>query len=518
MCGIAGLIQLEGVSDADLEPLLHALAHRGPDGQGTYINRTGQVGLVHTRLAIVDLEGGKQPFVSRDGREGLVANGEIYNHQEIRRHLDDYHFDTQSDCEVILPLTKRFGREAYPKLRGMFAYGVWLGVHRTLTLGRDPFGIKPLHYWCDGKRFAFASEIKALLALPFIQATLNRDALWDFFNLRYCPGEETLFDGIKRLPPASVMQVKLEDDHLVTQITSFQGDLPTLSAEGDGTSEDDVATAIEESLSAHMMADVPVGAYLSGGLDSSTLTTLAARKNSHLHTFTLGFGEESDENEDAARLAQSLGTHHHDLISSDELFDHLPAAVMALEEPKINGVQGFLLAQQTRPHVKVALSGLGGDELFLGYSRNEIHHRFARLARWMKRMPIAGRVFENAALAGFRAFGGLRHQHSLRGLLYLARLGEASVAAHLLRNAFDSHLRAIGSPFSREFAAEQSHRPSLGDRFAKDFARYAEGQDANALLVGAVQHELTSKLPNDYLLNEDRVSMAHGLEVRVPFL
>ena len=509
MCGLAGMIGPE--ADATVvQRMMAALRHRGPDESGV-LSRPG-VCLGHQRLSIIDLSTGRQPIANEDETVWIVFNGEIYNFRELRSELEakGHRFTTRSDTEVIVHLYEESGATAFARLDGIFAFALWDDRRRCLFLARDHFGVKPMHYQWDGTTLRFASEIKALLADPAVPRELNVQGLHDFLNVRYLPGHETLFAGIERLPPAHYLrwhdgalslqrywQLSVDEEPTVT---------PAAWAEG-------IRERLVDAVRRQLVSDVPLGVYLSGGLDSSALVAAASGcASAPLQTFTLGFGEPTDELADARVVANRFHTVHHELTLGADPLAELPAVVWHVEEPKVNIVQGYLLARFAREQVKVALGGLGGDELFGGYDIYRYIAPLQGLHRWIPRRVADGPLAWFSRLAyDVQEHAGLRwHEHRL-GLQWLASVGNRARMYALLRNAWDYNPDLAGRLYGP--ALRDLRLRPVEDIFAPYF--YNNG---TSMVAQALRAEFETKMVDDFLLNEDRVSMAHGLEVRVPFL
>ncbi len=500
MCGIAGWFSPLPIDSGDalprLQNMIAAIAHRGPDGRG-YVC-TAHAALGHARLAIIDLEGGRQPLKDPTRDVTIVFNGEIYNYPQLRRELQGqvHVFATHSDTEVILKLYLQEGAGGFDQLRGMYAFALWDGERRRAILARDPQGIKPLFYRLDHGGLGFASEAKALLAGGHAAAELDESSLHLLMNFRYLPGERTLFRGIEQLAPGEILQWDLAGR---TQRFTIA---PPSSAPGA-----DVLAALEDSVAVHLTADVEVAAYLSGGMDSAAVAALAARKNPALRTFTLRVGDDPREADHAAQTAALLGVRNQVLECHADMNSLLPRLIWHLETPKVNAVQVALLARHTVRHVKVALSGLGGDELFLGYN----------LFRWLAQAHDLGRI-----LPGFlgRLLGGAGGEivrrlqrapwsEAERAMRIVGELPDWPRVYGLMRNVWDSPAlrRLIYGPRLLDSA--------LPDAFDVIRARWPAGMDP---VMAAARYERREKMVNDLLWNEDRCSMAAGLEVRVPFV
>lgn len=499
MCGIAGWFTPGPTPRPEerLGAMLAAIAHRGPDGRG--LACFPQAALGHARLAIIDLEGGAQPMRAL-GRDLTIAfNGEIYNYRELRRGLEAHGlaFATGSDTEVILNLYQAEGVAGLPRLRGMYAFALWDGDRGAGVLVRDPLGIKPcfVHQTPDGGLW-FGSEAKALLAAHPGLAELDTAALHLLLNFRYLPGDLSLFRGIRQLPPGAVWTWSPTGLRRATLAPPppLDPDRPLLEA-------------LRDSVQAHLEADVEVGAYLSGGIDSATVAALGRGPRGIGRTFTLAVGDDPREAQYAARSAELLGVAN---LCEPPLADParvLPRLVWHLETPKVNALQVYQLAGFAARHVKVALSGLGGDELFLGYNAHRLLHLYGgidqALPRWATR-PV-GRALASA----LGRVSPLAWSEPERAGLMLAATGHWDRVYGLLRNLWDS------PGMRRRVYGERMLDADLPDAFAVLAGRWQGGADPVAAMAAT---EWREKMVNDLLWQEDRVSMAHGLEVRVPFV
>lgn len=501
MCGIAGWFDAATDAQADgalLERMTTRLAHRGPDGRGTAFSGSAAFG--HTRLAIIDLASGDQPMRGPDGDTWITYNGEIFNFRELRRELEarGERFHTVSDTEVILRLYRLHGVDGFARLRGMYAFALWDARRREGWLVRDPMGIKPLFVaHVPGGRLLFASEAKAILAAEPRHAALDEDALNLAMNFRYIPGGSSMFRGVRQLA-AGRMLCWREDGSAREQ---------PLASAPEPPGEPSVLEAIQDSVRYHLCADVQVGSYLSGGLDSALITALAVREAGPLPTFTLDVGDDPAEARNAADTAAVLGVTNLRGECSDIGLERLASLVWHLEVPKINALQVSDLARMTAGHVKVALSGLGGDELFLGYNAHRILHA-ALLAERTLPGPLR-RGLAGAAGPLVRALGGPVWSEGDRALQMLKKLGDWPTTYGILRNVWDDPAlrRRIYGP--RMLDA----RPA--DAFETLATLWPRDGDP---LAAMVEFEWREKMVNDLLWQEDRASMAEGLEVRVPFV
>jgi asparagine synthase (glutamine-hydrolysing) len=510
MCGVVGMVGV-GADEGIVRRMSAMVRHRGPDEDGCW--SAEGVSLGHQRLRVIDLATGRQPIANEDGSIRIIYNGEVYNFRALRRELESkgHRFATASDTEVIVHLYEEEGPMGFARLDGIFAFAIWDAPRRSLVLARDPFGVKPLHYHFDGATLRFGSEIKALLSDPAVPRRLNPQSAHDFLNIRFVPGEATLFADIHRLPPGHYLVWRDGTIALTRywQLGQTEDDRPSADRWAEGIRER-LAHAVERQL----VSDVPLGLYLSGGLDSSALVAAAKpHLNGSLRTFTLGFNEPTDELDDARLVAEHFHTEHHATTLDANPLAHLPAVVWHAEEPKVNVLQGYLLARFARAHVTVALGGLGGDELFGGYDIYRYLAPLAGLHRWMP-SPIANGPLEWISRLAFAAQDRPStwrwHEHRL-GVQWLASVGRRERMYALLRNAWDFN----------PGLADRLYGPAMREtpfRLVEDFFTPYFSNDGTSMLTQTLRAELEQKMVNDFLLNEDRVSMAHGLEVRVPFL
>src|SRR5262245_7121223 len=388
MCGIAGIVAFDPrdrVNEHRLTAMRDVMRHRGPDGDGLYID--GPVGLAHRRLSIVDVNGGQQPMSNEDASVWVVFNGEIYNHADLRPGLEQrgHHYRTRSDTETILHLYEEKGERVVEDLHGMFAFAVWDRPRRRLLLARDRLGIKPLYYTMTGNELLFASEIKSLLAVSRSRPSFNRERLPEFLATRFLSDEETFFCGIRKLMPGHVASWSLTDGFQTRRYWS----LPHRAEQLPPTQASCVAEVrhrLEGAVRSHLMSDVPLGIFLSGGIDSSALAAMMARAvPDRIRTFAVGFSEsEANELPYARLVAGAIGSEHREvLVSPSEYFGALPHLIWHEDEPIAftSSIPLYFVARLARDHVKVVLTGEGADELFLGYNRYRATLWNARLGR-----------------------------------------------------------------------------------------------------------------------------------------
>lgn len=473
MCGIAGIVHTDArcVDRAALCQMNDALAHRGPDGSGIWLD--GPAGLAHRRLAVIALSGGQQPMVSSDSGIVLVFNGEIYNYIELRNTLraDGVRFTGDSDTEVVLRAYEQWGDEAVDRLHGMFALAIWHPGRRRFFAARDRLGIKPFYYrWRHGI-LTFASELKAILAADSSPERLNEQSFDSYLQRQYVPAPETMVGGIRHLPPASTLVITSHSQEPAPVIRRYwrARAMPHAPATVDAFQQ-----LLADAVRTHLVADVPVGALLSGGVDSSLVVAHMTRLSSApVHTFSVRFEDERlDEGRAARAVADRLGTIHHEHVVTDaDAVAALPCVAAALDEPLADyaALPTYLVAKHASAYVKVVLSGEGADELFAGYRR----YRRDRL------------------------------------LAPLARLRAPYQPSHVFSRAEVTRLRG--------HAPEVAHQPrlptDLGTREPGESERRVSGT-LNALLL----RDLEGWLPDDLLVKVDRMTMRSSLEARVPYL
>jgi asparagine synthase (glutamine-hydrolysing) len=509
MCGICGLVSLDGgiVERAVVEAMNDALVHRGPDSGGAFVD--GVVGLAARRLAIIDLEGGDQPIANEDGSIVVVQNGEIYNFRELRAGLEQrgHRFTTRCDTEVLVHLYEEHGSAFAARLRGMFAIAIWDARERRLVLARDPFGIKPLYYRVVGNALSFASELKALLRQPGFSREIDHDALAAYLAFSFVPAPLTIFRQARKLPPGSVLvwnEVQGSDVRIERYAEPRPVSADELRREDERTLAEELRERLRDSVRAHLVSDVPVGVLLSGGLDSSTLTALAALESRDpVRTFTIGFDErEFDERGPARQIAERYGTDHHELVLRPDAAALLPEMVVAFDEPfaDSSAIPTYLVSSLAHAHVKVALSGEGGDELFGGYNYYVGHLLAPRLAPVASALrPLVERLPTSTAKASTLDWRAKRFVR----------------AAHLPMLERHFEWKSIFAREERDAVVEPERR----GRDALDLlrARYTTSKGADDL-ARAVDLDLGIFMVDDMLVKTDRASMAHSLEARVPLL
>jgi len=508
MCGIAGWIlpASRAPHERAVRPMLEAIAHRGPDGEGVCAfaaSRGGErVVLGHRRLAIIDPDGSRQPMLDEAARLALTFNGEIYNFRELRGELEKlgHRFARDSDTEVLLRAYQQWGTDAVTRLRGQFAFAIWDGARERLFLARDRFGEKPLFLREAAGGLVFASEIKALARAPLAAPQIDPAAIWECLAYRYVPGPRTLFREIRKLPPATV--AVWESGRLrETRYWTPPDRLPRRgAAPADPAGE--FAARLEETVHLEMVSDVPFGAFLSGGIDSSTVVALMCRFGTRVKTFSVGFAESGyryDELQHAAALARRLGTEHHELVVSHrELMQYLPQLVASRDAPvsEPSDIPIYLLAREASRTVKMVLTGEGSDELLGGYRKHMVENRIGSLPKLLRRGLLA-------PLA-----------HALPARLREVKIALASLACDDWR---ERYVRWFGA---QDFAQRRKLAPGLaqpdpGENFEQ---RQFDVDPGTSPLRRVLYYDQTSWLPDNLLERGDRMSMAASIEARVPFL
>jgi asparagine synthase (glutamine-hydrolysing) len=506
MCGICGIVSNDSrVERETVERMSEALVHRGPDSDDAVFD--GMAALAARRLAIIDLETGDQPIANEDRTIHVVQNGEIYNYRELREELQaaGHRFRSRGDTEVLVHLYEEHGLQFAERLRGMFAIAIWDRPRRRLVLVRDRFGIKPLYYHVADGTLAFASELKALLRLPAFSRELDLDALEAYLAFSFVPGPLTIFRAAKKLSPGTVLV--WEDGEIRLERYARPRPVPAVSTrwEDENEAAEELRRRLADSVRAHLIADVPVGVLLSGGIDSCTLAALAALETpGKVSTFTIGFDEPGFDERDRARpLAQRYETDHHELVARPNAIELLPTLAETFDEPfaDAGAIPTYIVSRLARQHLKVVLSGEGGDELFGGYNYYTGHllaPRFRAAAVLLR--PLVERLPVSTA-------GPSTLEHRAKTFVR---------GAHL--SLLERH-QAWKEIFSADARAEL-YRPGHPDTRApiELLRRHYEESDGADELARAMDLDLGIFLVEDMLVKTDRASMANSLEARVPFL
>jgi len=526
MCGILGRIELSKDTAAfkDLRALTHTLAHRGPDHEAHLIEPP--VALGHARLSIIDLDKrSHQPMTDLSGRYTLVFNGEIYNYKELRQECEQlgYRFKTQSDTEVLLVLYLHFGEACLPKLNGFFAFGMYDRREKTVFLARDRFGIKPLLYFKNDKSFGFASELRTLMKMGF-EKQIDKVSLFTYFKFNYIPAPNTILCNYYKLEPGHSIKVTWSGQSIQTDKTKWYT-IPYDPSEEKDLSAHDYKQAqkvlkrfMRESVRRRLVADVPVGTFLSGGIDSSIITALASEEKTDIESFSLGFPDQPyfDETQYAQRVAKHLGVKHHMFnVRNEELLDSAEQVLEHLDEPfaDSSALNVNLLAKYTRQHVKVALSGDGGDELFGGYHKHGaefqirnaklLEHSVGNMKGLWDRLPASRNGRIGNTVRQLKKFAdGYQLSHRDRYWRWAGILTEEEA-----NYFFQEPMLVRDQRLSDDAHAFKKRKDNLLKHISK------QGTLNEVLLSDTLM-----VLPNDMLYKVDSMSMAHSLEVRTPML
>jgi len=505
MCGIAGIVNVDSDHAVDyglLEQMCSAIRHRGPDDLGIWVN--GSVGIGMTRLSVIDVSAGHQPMHNEDKTLWIVFNGEIYNYRELREGLitRGHRFLTNTDTEVILHLYEDHKEDCVQHLRGMFAFAIWNIKDQELFIARDRLGIKPLYYFFDGKRFVFGSEAKAVLQCPDIPREPYAPALVNYFFYGYVPDPQTSFSGLSKLPAAHYLTYRA-GKVLTRRYWDVQYNSDTVHSEEYYIER--LIEILDESVRIHLVSDVPLGAFLSGGIDSGLVVALMSRHVTEpVKTFSIGFAEQAyDELPYARKVAQRYQTDHHEEIVNPDAESLIKDLVRQFDEPfaDSSAIPTYYVSRLARKHVKVALSGDGGDELFGGYT-HYLDGAVVRYSRWIPK-PV--------------------RQHLLFPLS--KRLPDMFPGANTLRHISCSEEQRIVRKYTRHLSTfhEQIFSPELTERITTtdpsplihDLLRTTQGKHQ----LTRLQHiDLNTYLPGDILTKVDRTSMLVSLEARVPIL
>ncbi|MCA9472999.1 MAG: asparagine synthase (glutamine-hydrolyzing) [Nitrospirales bacterium] len=514
MCGIYGILNFSehqiGQPDV-LDRMGKVMVHRGPDDHGEYVGPGILLGM--RRLAIIDVAGGHQPIANETNTLWTVCNGEIYNFRELRETLSrqGHTFSSKSDSEVVVHAYEQYGDEFITCLDGMYGFALWDTARRRLLVGRDRLGIKPLYYYNDGFRLVFASEVKSILAVPGVSAELDPAALQEYLTLGYTPAPYSMFRGIQKLPPASM----LIWENGRCEIRSYW-QFPDSDAIDHSMDEQEWAEAVVEAFEAavvsQMVSDVPLGAFLSGGIDSSSVVALMAKNSRQpVKTYSIGFedsegGQYYNELPYARRIAELFGTDHKEILVRPDVASLLPHLLWHMDEPMADAafITTYLVAEFARRDVTVILSGVGGDELFGGYRRylGEYYGQYYnRVPQWLRHhvlTPLA------------RALPSDRHSP----LLNLSRYARSFMLSNQL--SFAERYRTYVQVFNHAQRSRLLQQPGSSDM--DTLGTVLAGSKSGDALRRLLQVDLSTQLPDDLLLLTDKMTMAVSLECRVPIL
>ncbi len=501
MCGISGIYHHSINSPVDrdlLKAMNDKISHRGPDGSGFFSCES--LGLGHRRLSIIDLAEGDQPIYNEDGSVVIVFNGEIYNYKELRKELIDkgHHFKTHSDTEVIVHLYEDKGIECLEQLNGMFAFALWDKKKQSLFVARDRLGEKPLYYQNEKGRFTFASELKAILVDPLVERKIDISVVDDYLAYGYVPSPKTIISKVKKLPPAHYLLI--ENGNVRIEKYWDLSINPPKQDISEAEYKERFRELINDSVKLRLRSDVPVGAFLSGGVDSSFTVALASQQaDKPISTFSVGFKEQDfDELSYASKVARQYNTDHHEIILDEIDLTLFPEMVAHFDEPfgDASAIPTYYVTREAAKHVKVCLSGDAGDELFCGYTR----YNHEPLEKVLDKIPASLRKAAFSSVA-----------HALPDHLPGKGL--------LQRMATSGNIRWQGkvgpfSPGERSSLFRPEHRPNISEEWLfKEFFSAGSSSVSDFMLADQATY-----LPDDILVKVDRNSMWHGLEVRVPFL
>ena len=514
MCGICGIFYRERARRVERDTLAEMnrrIIHRGPDDDGFFVE--GNAGLAMRRLSIIDIQTGHQPISNEDENLWIVYNGELYNHQELRKDLEarGHRYRTKSDTETIIHLFEEYGRDCVKYLRGMYAFAIWDRRKRELFIARDRLGIKPLYYHYDGKTLLFGSEIKAILAHPGVSAEFNRATLAEYLAFGYIPEPETTYAGIRKLLPGHTLELGETGELRITQYW----DLTPQADDGSHSRQhyvDRYRTLLEECVSSHLMSDVPLGVFLSGGLDSSAVAGLTTKtRREPIETFAVGYGEEAYSELPFARMvAKHIGSKHHEVrLSREEFFQTLPRLIWHEDEPIVwpSSVSLYFVARLARERVTVVLTGEGSDETLAGYTRYAWTLKNSRMDRAYRMLvPELGREWVRRGIHAGPLSGAL---HRKLEHTFLIRDGASWPSFY-----FDNFYSAFSGPEQERLLTPET-RAICGDAYAgsMEYWNASSGDMLHRMLYTDIKTYLV-----ELLMKQDQMSMAASIESRVPFL
>lgn len=513
MCGICGISMKNGkpVQPNDIKKMCDVMTHRGPDDEGFYFIKN--IGLGMRRLKIIDLETGHQPIHNEDKTIWLILNGEIYNFSELRRELErkGHHFYTKSDTEVIVHLYEDYGLKSLEMLNGMFCFALWDSRNDLLLVARDRLGIKQIYYYEDDQKIVFGSEIKTILSQSWFDREIDYQALSDYFSLQYIPSPKTIYRKIRKLPPASFISIG-DGKSTISRYWSLDYGQPRLSGK---EALDTIDLELQRSVRLQMISDVPLGAYLSGGIDSSLLVAMMAKESElPVETFSIIWDSDSkafDERGYARFVAERYKTNHHEFLVKPEIEDVIDKIIHAFDEPFADdsAIPNYYIARETKQYVTVALSGLGGDEMSAGYER----YIGMKLLHIYRMLPKKIRTnFFSKIIQGF--------PDSKKGSLWIERMK---------RFVRISDLDFAESYFSISSKVEPQEKTGLFTREARErmgsenssiacFSEFIDECMSSDELDRMLYVDMNTYMVDQLLVLSDRMSMAHSLELRVPYL
>lgn len=508
MCGITGKYNFkysEPIDRSLAAEMIKVITHRGPDDEGSYFSPNGNLFLGHRRLSIIDLSTGHQPLSNEDGTIWIVFNGEVYNFPDLKKELISYghKFRTHSDTEVIVHAYEQWGKESFSKLNGMYAFALWDNKEQELIITRDPFGIKPVYYLINNDTFIFGSEIKSILTNPEVAREVDTTALYNYFTFTYVPSPYTVFKDIFKLKPGHFISIKNKNISIkrfyynTTQIVNFNNEKEII-----GQLQEHIYNAVKR----QMISDVPIGAMLSGGVDSSTVATIMSQiSDSPIKTFTVGFEDDFELNElkDAKFIADKIGSEHYELVVSSEDYNKLlPFSVWHMEEPVATGsiLAYYMICKLAASKVKVVLTGQGADEPFAGYPR----HLGEYYGKYYRAIPLPLRNFIISPI-----INSLKRNEQLKRAVF-------SLEEPVTEKRFLRIYQTLQKELTKELYTQNGFDwDSLTLGAIQEWQNDASGfDDLNKLLYS----DSRLSLPDNLLLYGDKMAMAVSLEARVPFL
>jgi asparagine synthase (glutamine-hydrolysing) len=510
MCGICGKVSPDGVDPGLLRQMADEICHRGPDDEGYYLE--GNAGLASRRLSIIDVAAGKQPISNEAGNIWIVYNGEIYNFPALREHLAErgHRFATHTDTEVVVHLYEEYGPDCVKNLRGMFAFAIWDERAQRLFMARDALGQKPLYYAQPNGDFLFGSEIKSLLRSGQITPRLDARAMNHFISLRYIPREMTLFEGVSKLPAGHTLTYE-NGKVTIKQYWDLEYEPKLQGSEEEITAE--LRRLLLDTVSCHMLSDVPLGAFLSGGIDSSLVTAMMCTlSDTPVKTFSIGVRDQSfNELPFARMIARRYNTEHHELVVEPDVVGALPDMLWHMEEPVDPFAFGvYSVAKLASQHVKVVLGGDGGDEMFAGYDRylgNQLVDLYCLLPRPLRRRvvePLIKRLPDNYA-----------YNSRVQKLRWMAAMSESSAGERYAQSA--AFLR-FGHAHKKALYTEQLWRKVGEGESTEELIGYFNAANARHPVDKMLYTDVKTRLADHLLMIVDRMTMAHSLEGRSPFV
>lgn len=508
MCGFTGIIsksQRDKISD-----MTSAIIHRGPDGEGFY--QDDNIALGHRRLSIIDLDGGKQPISNESGQLQLVCNGEIYNSPQLRSRLIDkgHQFKTSTDVEVILHLYEDYGEDCVKYLRGMFAFAIWDVKNRKLFLAKDHMGQKPLFFAQAGDDFLFASEVKAILAAKLVKTEPNMNAFWHYMSLRFIPDQYTLFEGINKLPHASTL---MWENNKIKIKKYWEPSFTDKLHASEEAVEEELNEILYDSVKMHLLSDVQVGSFLSGGIDSSMITAMIAEiSGEKFPTFSIGVEEQNFNELPYARMvSEKYGLDAKEKIVKADLIHLMPSMIYHLDEPSDPfGVGVFLVSKEASEHVKVVLSGDGGDENFAGYDRfagQRLVDYYCILPEWFRKQIMRRMINLVPESYGYKSLA--QKASWVNEMSFYDRGERYAHSMSFLRFTPDAKENLFNHDFRKKIVDDDSVGMIL---------RYFNAENADDLVDRMLFTDLMTRMPDHLLSIVDRMSMAHSLESRPPLM